>query len=66
VPTARAIVGPRTLLAVIRRTTARTHVEGDHTIFVGRVQGAGASEGWPLVYFDGDYRGVRDWAPAVI
>lgn len=42
------------------------HIGGDHMIFVGRVVSAGATEGWPLVYFDGDYRGVREWAPAVI
>jgi flavin reductase (DIM6/NTAB) family NADH-FMN oxidoreductase RutF len=33
---------------------------GDHTIFVGRVQAAGAREGDPLVYFRGAYRRVAD------
>lgn len=37
------------------RVVAR-HEEGDHTIFVGRVEAAGASEsGEPLLYFRGAY-----------
>ncbi|MFN0072960.1 MAG: flavin reductase family protein [Chloroflexota bacterium] len=39
---------------------------GDHTIFVGEVVGAGSTDGSPLVYFDGNYRGVRDWEPSAI
>jgi flavin reductase (DIM6/NTAB) family NADH-FMN oxidoreductase RutF len=40
------------------------HSDGDHTIFIGSVVGAGAMDGVPLVYFDGNYRGVRDREPA--
>lgn len=29
---------------------------GDHTLFIGLVQAVGASDGEPLVYFDGAYR----------
>ena len=31
------------------------HEGGDHTIFVGRVEAAGHSEGRPLLYFEGEY-----------
>lgn len=31
---------------------------GDHTILIGDVQAVGASDGWPLVYFDGAYRRI--------
>jgi flavin reductase (DIM6/NTAB) family NADH-FMN oxidoreductase RutF len=31
---------------------------GDHTIFVGRVEAAGAREGEPLLYFRGKYRSL--------
>ena len=31
---------------------------GDHIIFVGRVEAAGARDGEPLVYFRGDYRSL--------
>ncbi len=33
-----------------------TYEGGDHTIFVGRVEAAGAREGNPLMYFRGAYR----------
>jgi flavin reductase (DIM6/NTAB) family NADH-FMN oxidoreductase RutF len=33
---------------------------GDHTIFVGRVEAAGARDGEPLVYFRGAYRRIAD------
>lgn len=32
------------------------HLAGDHTIFVGRVEGTAVSGGAPLLYFQGDYR----------
>ena len=35
------------------------HDGGDHTIFVGRVEASGGSEGRPLLYFQGDYRRLR-------
>jgi flavin reductase (DIM6/NTAB) family NADH-FMN oxidoreductase RutF len=31
---------------------------GDHTIFVGRVEAAGARDGEPLLYFRSAYRSI--------
>jgi flavin reductase (DIM6/NTAB) family NADH-FMN oxidoreductase RutF len=42
-------------LAQIECTTVSAHVEGDHTIFVGRVERARAEGGDPLLYFCGQY-----------
>jgi flavin reductase (DIM6/NTAB) family NADH-FMN oxidoreductase RutF len=40
--------------------TYRTAIDsGDHTVFIGDVQAVGATEGQPLVYFDGAYRTVK-------
>lgn len=33
-------------------------VEGDHTIYVGRVEASGDSEGKPLLYYAGAYRAI--------
>lgn len=46
-------------LAHLECTTANTHVEGDHTIFVGLVEHAAATDGEPLVYFRGKYDRLR-------
>ena len=35
--------------------TVSTHVEGDHTIFVGRVERAHVGSGEPLIYYRGQY-----------
>ncbi|HSE91927.1 MAG TPA: flavin reductase family protein [Methylomirabilota bacterium] len=35
--------------------TVAAHVEGDHTVFVGRVEEAGGGEGEPLLYYRGKY-----------
>ena len=40
-------------------TVEQAYEGGDHTIFVGRVQGAGARDGEPLLYFRGAYRSVQ-------
>jgi flavin reductase (DIM6/NTAB) family NADH-FMN oxidoreductase RutF len=45
------------------RLTA-AHDGGDHTILVGEVVDVGSAEGAPLLYFDGDYRGLRQWETA--
>jgi flavin reductase (DIM6/NTAB) family NADH-FMN oxidoreductase RutF len=37
----------------------QTHVAGDHTIVVGRVEGFEVSEAWPLVYHLGRYTGLE-------
>ena len=42
-------------LAHIECTTVNTHVEGDHTIFIGRVERARVSAGEPLLFFRGRY-----------
>ena len=42
-------------LASLECTTVNTHVEGDHTIFVGRVERARVATGDPLLYFRGKY-----------
>jgi flavin reductase (DIM6/NTAB) family NADH-FMN oxidoreductase RutF len=42
-------------LAHLECVTVSTHVEGDHTILVGRVEDGSAREGDPLLYFCGQY-----------
>jgi flavin reductase (DIM6/NTAB) family NADH-FMN oxidoreductase RutF len=42
-------------IAQLECTTVSVHVEGDHTIFVGRVERARAEVGEPLMYFRGQY-----------
>jgi flavin reductase ActVB len=42
-------------LAQLECATVRSHVEGDHTIFVGRVERARVGNGEPLLYFRGRY-----------
>lgn len=47
-------------LAHIECVTVSTHVEGDHTIFVGRVERAATNDGEPLLYFRGRYNRLSD------
>jgi flavin reductase (DIM6/NTAB) family NADH-FMN oxidoreductase RutF len=42
-------------LAHLECATVSVHVEGDHSIFVGRVERARVGDGHPLVYFRGRY-----------
>ena len=42
-------------LAHLECVTVRTHVEGDHTIFVARVERAAGGSGEPLLYYRGRY-----------
>ncbi len=42
-------------LAQLECATVNVHLEGDHSIFVGRVERAWAGAGLPLVYFRGRY-----------
>jgi flavin reductase (DIM6/NTAB) family NADH-FMN oxidoreductase RutF len=42
-------------IAHLECTTVSVHVEGDHTIFVGRVERARMDAGEPLLYFRGQY-----------
>ena len=46
-------------LAYLECRTVGAHVEGDHTIFVGRVESVGVAEGEPLLYFRGRYHRLR-------
>lgn len=43
------------VLAQIQCTTVSTYAEGDHTIFVGRVEDAAIESGEPLLYYRGQY-----------
>ena len=42
-------------LAHLECATVNVHIEGDHSIFVGRVERARTGAGLPLVYFRGRY-----------
>jgi flavin reductase (DIM6/NTAB) family NADH-FMN oxidoreductase RutF len=46
-------------LATLECRTVNAHVEGDHTIFVGRVESVTIGEGDPLLYFRGRYHRIR-------
>ena len=41
-------------------TLEAVHDGGDHTIFVGRVEAAGHSEGRPLIYHEGEYHRLAE------
>lgn len=43
-------------LAHLECRVVSTHVEGDHTIFVGRVERAQVGAGTPLLYYRGQYQ----------
>jgi flavin reductase (DIM6/NTAB) family NADH-FMN oxidoreductase RutF len=47
-------------LAHLECTTINMHVEGDHTIVIGRVERVSAPGGEPLLYFRGQYRGLAN------
>jgi flavin reductase ActVB len=42
-------------LAHVECVTVNKHVEGDHTVFIGRVEGGGTTSGEPLLYYRGQY-----------
>jgi len=46
-------------LAHLECVTVSTHVEGDHTILVGRVEDVSAGSGHPLLYYCGQYERLR-------
>ena len=50
-------------LAQIECETVGKHVQGDHTIFVGRVERARVGSGEPLVYFRGRYERLASVEP---
>ena len=45
-------------LAWLDCTLVEQHEGGDHTLFVGRVEAAGAVEGQPLLWFSSGYHGL--------
>ena len=42
-------------LAHVECVTVNRHVEGDNTVFIGRVEDSGTTDGAPLLYFRGKY-----------
>jgi flavin reductase (DIM6/NTAB) family NADH-FMN oxidoreductase RutF len=46
-------------LAVLDCRVVAAHDAGDHVIYVGRVESAAVTEGDPLLYYGGAYRGMR-------
>ena len=50
-------------LAHVECVTVRAYPEGDHTIFVGRVERARAGGGAPLLYFRGQYQRLAPTSP---
>ena len=50
-------------IAQLECITVSMHVEGDHTIFVGRVERAGTAGGDPLLYSRGRYERLADPRP---
>jgi flavin reductase (DIM6/NTAB) family NADH-FMN oxidoreductase RutF len=50
-------------IAHLECITVSMHVEGDHTIFVGRVERADTAEGTPLLYSRGRYERLADARP---
>jgi flavin reductase (DIM6/NTAB) family NADH-FMN oxidoreductase RutF len=42
-------------LAHVECVTVSQHVEGDHTVFIGRVEDSGTTDSMPLLYFRGKY-----------
>ena len=50
-------------LAHLECRTVSAHVEGDHTIFVGRVEAVDVGEGEPLLYYRGRYHRLRGDQP---
>jgi flavin reductase (DIM6/NTAB) family NADH-FMN oxidoreductase RutF len=47
-------------LAQLECQTVSAHVEGDHTIFVGRVESIHVGDGEPLLYYRGRYHRLRE------
>ncbi len=61
VPHAPAATGAPVLkdcLAWLDCALVAEHEGGDHTLFVGRIEAAGHSDGSPLLWFDSGYRGL--------
>jgi flavin reductase (DIM6/NTAB) family NADH-FMN oxidoreductase RutF len=48
------------VLGAVECRVVAEHDAGDHTIFIGQVEALAASEGDPLLFFRGKYRGLRE------
>ena len=48
------------VLVFLECRLVHTYAGGDHTIYVGQVEHAEVTEGWPLTYFRGGYTGLKD------
>jgi flavin reductase (DIM6/NTAB) family NADH-FMN oxidoreductase RutF len=46
-------------LAHVECVIVNTHNEGDHTVFIGRVDGCGTTDGMPLLYYRGKYESLK-------
>lgn len=46
-------------LANLECRKVNSHLNGDHTIFVGQIERATINDGEPLVYFQGNYRKLK-------
>lgn len=47
-------------IAIIECRLSSSYEGGDHTIFVAEVENAAAADNGPLVYFNSEYRGIRN------
>jgi flavin reductase (DIM6/NTAB) family NADH-FMN oxidoreductase RutF len=47
-------------IAQIACEVASEHVEGDHTLFIGRVTAIELHDGDPLIFYSGKYRSLRE------
>jgi len=50
-------------LAQVACEVVSEHVEGDHTLFIGRVTDIRLNEGEPLIFFGGKYRYLKELQP---
>ena len=50
-------------LGHVECVTVNQHVEGDHTVLIGRVDACDSTAGEPLLYFRGQYAGLGDIPP---
>jgi flavin reductase (DIM6/NTAB) family NADH-FMN oxidoreductase RutF len=48
-------------LATLDCKVVGAHVSGDHTVFIGEVEEMSWTEGNPLLYFEGQYRKLRQY-----
>ncbi len=49
-------------LAHVECVVVNKHIEGDHTVFIGRVDACATNDGMPLMYFRGKYESLHQGA----